>query len=266
MILDDTVIRRANWPLRLALLLLAVLALPLSICTLRAESTSPNEKVVAKPDVVEQRLDRLEKMIETLASEMRESRNLQAQPVKPAVATSASSPAVKKNEKTSSESKLQSALGGDVDEELALLVRTAQIALQRSMTSDKLSRTAEIQAEAMKTAYEAGAVTVDQVLEAQRRCAEARTEYVRTVAGLYDNPGKRHYLLARGALSASNKALREAHTFWAELHRLVTAGDDSSPAAKVEAQAREQYFQFKSQTQLHLGEVLRRKAALDAGY
>jgi hypothetical protein len=58
-----------------------------------------------------------------------------------------------------------------------------QLALNYELTQTNLNRTlaADRQVEAVQAAYEADTVTIDQLLEAQRRHAEAQAAYHRTL-------------------------------------------------------------------------------------
>jgi hypothetical protein len=73
---------------------------------------------------------------------------------------------------------------------------------------------------------------------------------------------RRDYLFSRANLVASNSALKEAREIWKKVHANATPG---SGEEKAEAQAREQYFLFKTQTQTLLNEYFRAKAAVEHG-
>lgn len=80
MILAGTVLRRVNWPLRLSLAALALVALP---CFIHSVAAAPKE-FVPQSGTIEQRLGRLEEAMQELTREiraMRESQEVTAPPV-----------------------------------------------------------------------------------------------------------------------------------------------------------------------------------------
>ncbi len=294
MILATNVTRRVGWPLRLTLLAIGLAVLPLSIHALQAEPANPGgeatdapsteasnteetriesagaassdeeEISVAKkpsaekeapdaPSSVERRLDRLEKMIQSLVEQKQGSRAAKEKqiPSPAAVTIDVDSPAV---------SKMFEAPLENIDHEFGVMIRQATLNLELVKTNSKRRDATIRQCDAVATAYESGAVTLDQLLEAQRRAADADISYARTVCDLCGDPTRRHYLFALASLEACNRALKGARETWKKIHARATPG---STEEKAEAQVREQYFQFKTQTQSQLDELIRAKAAVD---
>ena len=67
MILSDKLPSRVNWSLRVLLLVIALVALPLSMHRVPAQVTAPAAPAKASETPnIEQRLDRLEKIVETM--------------------------------------------------------------------------------------------------------------------------------------------------------------------------------------------------------
>jgi hypothetical protein len=138
----------------------------------------------------------------------------------------------------------------ELEHELANVIRQATINLELTKTNHNRKLAAERQVEAVKNAFEAGTVTLDQLLEAQRRLVEAEMALARTKCDLCTVGDRREYLLRATALYISNSAVNEARQTWRKVH--ASAGSGESPE---EAQAREQFYQFKSQSQTLLKEL-----------
>jgi beta-lactamase regulating signal transducer with metallopeptidase domain len=152
---------------------------------------------------------------------------------------------------------------GDPEKLLAEFRMTAERNIKLVETNYARRVAAERQLEAVKAAYEAETVTLDQVLEAQRRWTETRISYARTVSDLATVPAaQREYVFALACLKASNDALNDAKQIWKKVHAAYVAGSEGGEA-KEEAQAREQYLQFKAQFQKLLSGYLKAKAAYE---
>jgi beta-lactamase regulating signal transducer with metallopeptidase domain len=87
MILAGTVLRRVNWPLRLALVALALLVLPPSIQSVSAEpkAAPPAKAFVPKGGTIEERMDRLEAALQLLTAELRAMRAMELENASPVV-------------------------------------------------------------------------------------------------------------------------------------------------------------------------------------
>ncbi len=99
MILQPTLARRTSWLTRLAVAMVGLLVLPLSIRAVSAQSSKPKSRPATaqaavaadvgkradKSGTVEQRLDRLEKMLLALTEEVRAMRNAQMESAPPVV-------------------------------------------------------------------------------------------------------------------------------------------------------------------------------------
>lgn len=87
MILAGTVLRRVNWPLRLALVALALVVLPPCLQSVSAEPKAPPtvKAFVPKGGTIEQRMDRLEKAMQVLTQELRAMHNTQLENALPVV-------------------------------------------------------------------------------------------------------------------------------------------------------------------------------------
>ena len=230
----------------------------------------------ASPSGVEQRLERLEKMLEVLTHELQTNRKvtqtspqmvpgtMRPLPVRRQAAPIAFPAPVLEEEvfgKEASES--VNITDEDLDREVAEIVRQAALNLELSKTNYNRAAVADRQLEAVREAYESETVTLDQLLETVRRKAEAHIAYHRSVHDIQPHSPERNFLFARANLSISNKALKESKDIWKKVHQLYTTGSKGGEAHQ-EAQAREQYFQFKSQTETLLNEYYRAEAAMKA--
>ncbi len=230
----------------------------------------------ASPSGVEQRLERLEKMLEVLTHELQANRTVtqtapemvpgatRALPVRRrAVAIDFLAPELDEDVLGKETSESVSVTDEELDREIVEIVRQAALNIELSRTNYNRVVAADRQVEAVRKAYEAETVTLDQLLEAVRRKAEARISYHRTVYGLYHHSVERDFLFARANLSVASKALKESKDIWKKVHLLYML-EEKGGEAREEAQAREQYFQFKSQTQVLLIEYQRAEAAMKA--
>ena len=89
MILKRTTFRRLSWPLRLTLVLMAAAVLPLSIRTAEAQKpeTAARVKAATKGLNVEQRLERVEHLVQELVDELRADRKDRTEQSGPVVVT-----------------------------------------------------------------------------------------------------------------------------------------------------------------------------------
>ncbi len=236
----------------------------------------PSPKSAPKASSIEERLDRLEKMIQALA-ERRPGPDAtpdikpraaatpypQAKEEKPrpdkGKADDAKTPAVDSALDKYIEN--ASELGLDAEHRLSDIVRSATMHLELSKTNYNRYEAARRQAEAVKKAYEADTVSLDQVLEAQRRVIEAYLSYVRETAALEPQALKRQLVVTKAGFAAINRALNDARAIWSKTHKAYVTTPDSVEA-KGEAQAREQYYQMKQQAQTLLKEYRLAEAAL----
>lgn len=111
-----------------------------------------------------------------------------------------------------------------------------------AQTNAKRRDAAARQLEAIESAYEASTVTIDQLLEAQRRHAEARLSYYDSVLAPDSNANR--LLLYQAHLVVIGESLNTARRTWQKVyakHRMNTSGGEA------EAEAREQFYQFKSE-------------------
>lgn len=138
----------------------------------------------------------------------------------------------------------------DANRRLAEVLREATMHLELSKTNLARFEAAKRQAEAVKKAYEAETVDLDQLLKAQRRVVEAYLLYVRATAELEPKAPERLLIITRAGLAATNRALNDARDTWKKIHVAYVDGGDS----RKEAQAREHYYQLKQQTQTLLKE------------
>lgn len=187
-------------------------------------------------DSIEQRLDRLEKMIESIATQVQADVTVAAPP--------------KPGPNSIFDPRLFS---GDLDTDLATILNEAKRHVEFAETNHSLRQAAFRQAEAVKKAYEADSVTMDQLLDAQSRLAKAEAKYVRTVCELCPDARRRRYVQAAANLIIGNKALNEARRTWQEVNVRYAHGSEEN---KDEAQAREQFYRYKSQAQELLDEFL----------
>jgi hypothetical protein len=234
MLMEGTVSGRFSWPRRCVLAMVGVFVLSLPITTLRAEPASGTSGADAA------------------------DRTQSADAPAPDVASAPPAPENKSPQKPASGERVRDV---DVESSLADFRQTAKHNLELSQTNFARRSAAERQFEAVKAAFEAETTSLDQVLEAQRRLAEARVSYARSASELGEDPVKREYVFALAALQASNQALNDARRIWKQVHRTYVEGEPGAMESQHEAQAREQYFQFKSQTQLLLGSYLKAKEA-----
>jgi beta-lactamase regulating signal transducer with metallopeptidase domain len=229
-------------------------------------------KPAPKTSSIEERLDRLEKMIQKLAEGQASGAAPAAKPqisvstrqrakeekrrYDKAATEKANSPETEPLSEPTKEDTSDSAL--DTNHRLADIVRLATMHLELSKTNLARFEAAKRQAEAVNKAFEADTVSLDQVLEAQRRVVEAYLSYVRETAALEPKALERNLVVAKAGLEATNRALKDAHETWRKVHEGATPG---SAEEKSEAQAREQYFQLKQQAQTLLKEYKQAESA-----
>jgi hypothetical protein len=147
----------------------------------------------------------------------------------------------------------------EADHALIDLVREGTLRVELSKTQLNRRDATRLQFEAVKKAYAADTITIDQLLESQRRFAEAQMSYARTVSDMATDPLERKRVLALASLATKKRAVNEAWEIWKQAYKAhETSGEK---AAAAEAQAREQYFQFESQRRSALEEFSKVKDA-----
>lgn len=246
------------------------------------------EKPAEKAASVEERLDRLEKMIQTLVDRPQTNSKIYTKSgpavgTKPTKAPTAVGPpaGISPSDAPAAEAPIAPpspatpASGAPPesdyvwlrvsDEEareagsmLADVTRNATLNLELSKTNNARYEAARRQFEAVEKAFKVNTVEVDQVLEAQRRYLEAYLTYVRVTAELAPDPSMRQQIVAKASLTAVNRELNRSREIWKKTHQVATPG---SKEAANEAQAREQYYQLKSQAKNLLNEYQRAQAA-----
>jgi beta-lactamase regulating signal transducer with metallopeptidase domain len=102
---------------------------------------------------------------------------------------------------------------------------------------------------ALEAAYEADTVTLDQLLEAQRRAVEAELRYAGQASSLCRDTKQRQLLYWQSQVLITSEAMNNARRTWHKVYTRSRAGGQGREA-QAEAQAREQFYQFKSQLQL----------------
>jgi bla regulator protein BlaR1 len=234
----------------------------------------PSDKPAPKTPNIEERLDRLEKMIQALAErrpgpEATPDEKLgidttvkwQDKAEKPRPEEAATKAAKSLDEELSSKLTKEdtSDLGVDAEHRLVEIVRHATMHLELSKTNYNRYEAARRQAAAVRKAYEADTVRLDQLLEAQRRVVEAYSSFVNSAAALEPKALERQLIIAKARFAASNRALNEARETWKNVHQGATPG---SGEEKGEAQAREQYYEMKQQAQILLKEYKLAEAAM----
>ncbi len=275
MILAPRMVTRAGWPMRALLVALAIAVLPVSMNVLHAEpdaqgeaapadqtapssapATSaapaaspirPRSAVPATAPSIEVQMDRLGKLLEDLGGQLR---------TEGAFAPRGSA--------------FLSAAGADkVPDDLAetqrLLaeaVKQARLKLALAETNYNRTLAAGRQAAAVRQAYEAETVTLDQLLESQRRLLESKLSYARTASDLCVDPIEREYLFEVARLTALNDARNEIRGIWKEVR--IAPQVERADNDQQESQAREQYFQVKTECQKATPEFVRARAARDA--
>ncbi len=113
-------------------------------------------------------------------------------------------------------------------------------------TNAKRRDAAARQLEAMESAYEAGTVTIDQLLEAQRRHSEAQMVYYQTILQTDSDSADHRRLLHEANVVVAKDATISARRTWQKAYAKYRQGVQGGEAS-VEAQAREQFYQFKQQ-------------------
>jgi hypothetical protein len=240
--------------LRFILLAAGLAALPLSLRALWAEPAEPADEPAAESseepaaaksrkddDAIEERLKRLEKMIESLAKKLPGAPSTdQSQDVSGDVRELTMSPDFPQEH--------------NIAIELADLVQETTLKLELTKTNYARREAASRQVADLKAAYEKGSATLDQLLESQRRLAEAETSHLRANCDLVADPVRREYLFAAACLYNANSWLVGARDTWRQVRQV------SGVESQAEAQAREQFYQFKAQAQTLLNEFHRADA------
>jgi beta-lactamase regulating signal transducer with metallopeptidase domain len=228
--------RSRSWTSCLALLVVSLVVLPTSVRTLWAEPPTSLAETTPEPN---EKSSATTKPQETGAST--------SEP------TLADKVAPEKTDDGRHASQLESY---KVESELYQIIRKTDMAISLVQTNMNRRDAAFRQVKAMQEAYEAGSVTLDQLLECQRRLAEARMAYARNVCGLDTEPDKRRLLLAQAALVASQEATNSARETWRKVYNLYRIGSPGGEAQQ-EALAREQFYMFKRQLELATAEYER---------
>ncbi len=226
MILEPLPARRAAWHSRLVLLVLALAVLPLSVRTLWAEPTG---------------------VPSTAATET-------------AAAPPSETPPDSKADATAPESDHQPSPGGkfiegqagkdwqvelsreQVEQQMRDLVKSA---LDPVQAASKRREIARLELQNLSKDFDAGDVSIGQLLEAQRRLAEAEVSFARHATALCKDERQRKRLRLEANLLIAQEALDNSRRTWQKVYRLYRTGDPGGEA-NVEAQAREQFYQFKS--------------------
>jgi hypothetical protein len=244
---------------------LAGLALPVSLSPLWAEP-QPNAEPIAKgsessdappspnratktappdgaaPLAVEERLQRLEKMIQVLTERLGDSPKQSAARSQPLPPLSDSAEPKSPDEPAQQLNCSQE----QIDREFADALKQTRSNLDLSATNYNRWLAAKNQLAAVTAAYENETVTMDQLLEAQRRTVESYVSYAHSVGNLVGDPRRRDLFVAKAELSAVNAGLGQAREVWKKAHALAKSGEKES---REEAEAREQYFHFKTEAQ-----------------
>jgi beta-lactamase regulating signal transducer with metallopeptidase domain len=230
MIMERTAPSRLSWPQRGALLVSGALLLSVSLTALQAEPTT-SESAAPKSGPFQ-------------ASQGQEA-GTTAPATKPARAAAATTRIASLDE------------SNQLGDSLADLVRSARLNIELSETDLIRCEAMERQLAAIETAFDAGTVTVDQLLEAQRRMVDARVSYAKTVCKLAAGSVKGEYIFSLASLTAFNEALKSARRVWKKTHGEAVESSE-------ESQARAQYFQVKAQVQERLQDYLKAKSAWEA--
>ena len=232
---------------------LAVAALPLCVNVLGGEPGGATPPAAQKDSKVEQRLERLEKMIEDLGQQLL-----------PGATADGGRTEAADDLAPDDDAPLEVPADlAEIQKSFAEVVKRARLNLQLSETNLNRTVAAARQAEAVRKAYAADTVTLDQLLETQRRLVESQVSYARTVSELCADPVQRQYLFEQARLVALNRALNDARRVWKDIHQAyLSAG--SGDEAQQEAQAREQYFLFKTDLRRVLPQFEQAKAAAKA--
>lgn len=130
-----------------------------------------------------------------------------------------------------------------VDAELRKVVKKAVAPIE---TADSRREAASRQLAAMEKAFETNATTLDQLLEAQRRIAEAEAAFARQACALCPDAERRELLCAQANVLITTEAMDRARRTWQQVYSRQRDGVHGGEA-REEAQAREQFHQFKSQ-------------------
>jgi beta-lactamase regulating signal transducer with metallopeptidase domain len=245
MILERTTTTRISWPLRAALAAVALVVLPISLHTLWAEpaadqpqKTSPGEESETKPaksgeSSIEERLERLEKMVEKLVAvkeiewaKATEGRKDQKRP--------------SRSHDSVAEGRRAQDLELEIQSSLAKKVRDAQMKFELSQTHAAHMQAADQQLKAVREAYDNGTATAEKVLEAIRRRTDARKQYAQALAQLADDEATDTVM---AALLSSRVAAKEA---LADVDDLIKQMEKRGAPEKEIEQARDERNQFES--------------------
>ena len=95
----------------------------------------------------------------------------------------------------------------------------AQLPGRFAQTNFNRRQAAWQQVEAIQAAYEAKTVTLDQLLESERRLADAKMKYAREVCEICPDLGRRKLLLAEASLIVGIESVQQARQTWMHVHK-----------------------------------------------
>ena len=138
---------------------------------------------------------------------------------------------------------------------LKSVMRTVDRQVQLRETNFNRLIAARANVEAVDQAYKRDKVTIDKLLDAQRRAAVAEMDFAQTAIDLASSSfEERNRLLATLRLEIYVSAMNKAMQTWRDVKALHDAGQRGGEAEK-EAQAREQYFLFRTTAEEALKEI-----------
>ncbi len=227
MILEPLPVRRAAWRSRLVLLVFGLAVLPLSVRTLWAEPAS--EPSTAATDA-------------TAAPPSETPPDSEADPAEPESAPQPS-PGGKFVEGEAGKDWQFELTREQVEQQMRDLVKNT---LDPVHAASERRKIAKLELQKLYKEFDAGTVTIDALLEAQRRLADAEVSFARHATALCKDEKQRKRLRLEANLLITQEALNNARRIWQKVYKLYRTGS-SGGEANVEAQAREQFYQFKSQ-------------------
>lgn len=116
-------------------------------------------------------------------------------------------------------------------------------------TAIKRREVAQRQLAAIEVAYEADMVSLDQLLEVQRDFVEAALNYAARACSLCQDEKRRELLFSQTSVLVLSDAMNRARRTWKTAYIRHRTNSQTGEAA-AEAQAREQFYQFKAQLKL----------------
>jgi beta-lactamase regulating signal transducer with metallopeptidase domain len=257
MILQGSKADRLSWKTQLALTVFGLLVLPLAMTAANADSPEPVQKdssnaVAAAPQqtkkekdalTIEQRIERIEEQLKTLPAS-----SAADQQVSPGNTRETRLPADDIPASIDDQQSLQNDPSlVDAMSKLDVPVRSIQGEIDLCQLNLNRKIAAEKQVAAVEAAFNADRVTLDLLLDAQRRAVDADVAYSNALLDLSRAEQEQRHALTK--IRSLQQARQRALDVWRKVHVVWKQDQHDEKKKKQEADAREQYFYFRKMVQ-----------------